>query len=919
MLLRPVSVILLTLAASVLSCPNAVKNLCQCYEDVQTGMGHTIECTGQNLEDVIHLLVQHQEQIGLIKRLAIVDAPSIGNLTADAFKGLYIKSLAIRNSGVKNVDAKAFGGLDSTLIELDLSKNKIDVMPTKAINGMKSLMVLDLSNNSIVNLGAEYKMPTLPKLDQLNLANNKIKSLHTTFFDNVKNNIRSVNLGRNQLTSVPGAAIRSFRRLEALHLHGNQIGQLEPMAFMNLPVLNLLNLAHNKITNMTRQSILNIPHLKALYLSDNLLEEIIPHQFAPYEQLMLIDLSNNRIKELQGGSFADMKELKELYLANNRISSIKNGAFNNSAIQILYLEGNQLEEITDDMFSEMYFLEQLVLRENSIKSINQTAFHKTPNLVMLDLSHNKIFDLSPSTFTNQDRILLIDLQYNKILRTPYSAFSRRVVTVLFYENPLVCSEKVHMIQKGQALTVPDHHDTICGPQRELEQQNQILIASTTASPTTEVNTTPVQQTRSILDALPQNPKFNVQQSPIFNGEQNPVFNGQQNPMFAGQPLLPGVRQPTQEELFNAFKQAESDALSRPVPEDSLHDPKTPAPPVVIPALNGFDASGLFNSAPGNGMPMVIQRPKPEIAQPEGPRGSLMVRKLSSERRESAEERSVIRAERPVIQPTINQPQDRLPAEDDGREGGEEAQRPQFPVEQSSNQTPLSAEGVVTTTDIANIPGRIYPLPVPFLKQPIKQNTSVFSATLPPSIVIAPSQSDNIFEEFENRTATAKNRAMTTEKRPSTISLNDELNFNMVASNTEQQNADQTKVATTLIQGDKQLPNILTMVVVAVVGVVVAAILLGLIALYRRRHDANFVPSSANSASGGYGYPSNTLTRPLPPHHNYVHATNQFGNSHSQMSTLQRSRPSSQAFQSEDVYGWMYNQGPYQIYQSKPSA
>ncbi|CAD5222344.1 unnamed protein product [Bursaphelenchus xylophilus] len=878
------STLLLILISTVFSCPNAIKTLCQCFEDSASGMGHTIECRGQPMEDIVHLLVQYQPQIGLIKRLVIADSPSIGNLTADTFRGLYIKSLAITNSGIRKVDPKAFNGLDSTLIELDLSQNKIDVIPTKSINGMKSLLVLDLSNNSIANLDADHKMPTLPKLDLLNLGNNKIKNLHTTFFDNVKNNIRSVNLGRNQLTSIPGAAIRGFRRLEALHLHGNLITELESMSLMNLPVLNLLNLAHNKISNMSRQAMLNIPRLRMLYLSDNLLEEVLPHQFSPYDQLALVDLSNNRIKELKSGSFADMKELKELYLANNRIGDIEPGAFNNSAIQLLYLEGNQLNEIDDHMFAGMNRLEQLVLRENRIKSINQTAFYNTPSLVMLDLSHNEIFDLAPSTFTNQERILLIDLQYNKILRTPYSAFSRRVVTVLFYENPLVCSEKVHMIQNGQPLTVPDRQDTICAPQRELDEQSKFLLASTTKA-TTVTTTSALPQTKSILDALPESPLFN------------------------GQPV-PGARQPSQEELFNAFKQAEEDAVRRPVPEDSLHDPKTPAPSVI--PFNGYDASGLFSGP--NGIPVVIQRPKPEIAEPEGPRGPLMVRKLSTERRESSEERSVIRAERPQVQenlPKIPQPDQ---PRDDAREILEMPQH-EGPVETSNNiPSEFTTEATETTTDIANIPGRIYPLPVPFLKAPVKQKTSMF-ATLPPSIVIAPSQSDNIFEEFENRTATAKSRAMTTERRPSTTP-DDELNFNMIAANTEQQNAE-TKVATTLIQGDKHLPNILTMVVVAIVGVVVGGILLGLIALYRKRHDANFVPSSANSASGGYGYPSNTLTRPLPPHHNYVHAANQY--SGSQMSTLQRNRPHSQSFQSEDVYGWMYNQGPYQIYQSKPTV
>lgn len=49
---------------------------------------------------------------------------------------------------------------------------------------------------------------------------------------------------------------------------------------------------------------------------------------------------------------------------------------------------------------------------------------------MTDLSHNDILDLAPATFLSQLNMLFVDLSYNKMLRTPYSAFSRRVVTVL---------------------------------------------------------------------------------------------------------------------------------------------------------------------------------------------------------------------------------------------------------------------------------------------------------------------------------------------------------------------------------------------------------------------------------------------------------------------------------------------------------
>ncbi|CAK5119937.1 unnamed protein product [Meloidogyne enterolobii] len=96
---------------------------------------------------------------------------------------------------------------------------------------------------------------------------------------------------------------------------------------------------------------------------------------------------------------------------------------------------------------------------------------------MLDLSHNEIIDLAPGTFLNQLNLLLVDLSNNKILRTPYGAFGRRVVTVLLKENPLVCVEKIHMLQQGNGLFIPNSNDAICGEYKAYDASNTTTIPS----------------------------------------------------------------------------------------------------------------------------------------------------------------------------------------------------------------------------------------------------------------------------------------------------------------------------------------------------------------------------------------------------------------------------------------------------------
>lgn len=221
-------------------------------------------------------------------------------------------------------------------------------------------------------------------------------------------------------------------------------------------------------------------------------------------------MSSNRISNLTAGSFSNLPQLRQLYLGNNRIMDIQTEAFTNSSITVLILENNQLKEVTEHMFKGMAQLQQLSLKENKVGSsyfnrtrgnttifqinnIHQNSFYDTPALVIVDLSHNELFDLAPSTFVSQPNILLIDLSYNKIVRVPYGAFGRRVVTVLlqgnrardrllsaFYlENPLVCTERVHMLQQGVGMLISNNEDVICGAQRSIDKtiadENKRLI------------------------------------------------------------------------------------------------------------------------------------------------------------------------------------------------------------------------------------------------------------------------------------------------------------------------------------------------------------------------------------------------------------------------------------------------------------
>uniref|UniRef100_A0A0N4Z7Z9 LRRCT domain-containing protein n=1 Tax=Parastrongyloides trichosuri TaxID=131310 RepID=A0A0N4Z7Z9_PARTI len=500
------------LAITSYQCPETLENVCEC---VDTPIGLELNCSDNDGNLVVELLKTNKRNLGLIKKLTLRNS-RLQRISDTFFENLYIKELDLSNNEISKIEGNAFKNMTSLLEELILDNNKLEYVPSSSLIPLgNSLKKLSITNNSIAKIEAIDVLPLLSKLIDLNLSSNKIEIIHKNFFDNVKETIQTINFGYNKFKSIPASSIRGFKQLVSLHFHKNEISQLDSLSFMNLPMMNLLNLASNRIETIHKQTFLNVPALKYLYLSNNFIHQIPPHLFSSFSELEMIDLSANKITTLGKGSFSHLQNLHQLYLGENEISNIDSGAFTNSSLVILILEANQLTDIRGDMFEGANKLQQLSLKNNKISNIEPNSFSTTPSLVMIDLSHNKLIDIPPSTFLNQNSILLLDLSSNQIIRTPYGAFSKRVVTVLLQENPLVCTEKIHMLQEGVGVYIPNSNEKIC--QKDIKEE--VIIKPISESPlvsdvTTEQSLPEVESKRR----LPQN-KININNLSINNEQE----------------------------------------------------------------------------------------------------------------------------------------------------------------------------------------------------------------------------------------------------------------------------------------------------------------------------------------------------------------------------------------------------------------
>ncbi|GMR61024.1 hypothetical protein PMAYCL1PPCAC_31219, partial [Pristionchus mayeri] len=137
--------LLAILAPLVLPCPQAVSSLCRC-EDLHNGVA--LNCSDSDGATVVETLKANQALLGLIQNL-VMHRANVRAVPASFFAGLYIKRLDLSFNRMVKLDGNAFSGMSPVLQELILTHNNLTEIPSEALAEAKTLLKLDLSNNTI--------------------------------------------------------------------------------------------------------------------------------------------------------------------------------------------------------------------------------------------------------------------------------------------------------------------------------------------------------------------------------------------------------------------------------------------------------------------------------------------------------------------------------------------------------------------------------------------------------------------------------------------------------------------------------------------------------------------------------------------------------------------------------------------------
>ncbi|XP_074519569.1 uncharacterized protein LOC141785272 [Halichoeres trimaculatus] len=360
------------------------------------------------------------------------------------------------------------GMIPDNITNINLSKNRIRVIPPGAFSPVFGLKHLDLSQNQLHFLkGGEFT--GLDFLVFLNLTSNNISHIQPSAFDGLSR-LKTLLLIHNHLTSISPLIFSSLPAIREVDLSLNMLHVFSCRGSNGSSTLRKLDLFANDIRNI---NVSCFPALEHIRLSNNSKLELQEDVFASNRRLtallcesvraeMLLRISAKTKKTLSWVAFSLSMEKSpltvcELLKGMNQLGraeiDLKGSRFpqgNRSLLECstppmlilkdanlgnvaqlplgkgntskLYLDNLGLKQISNATFSGYKGLKTLQMNRNRVV-IEKDTFKDLTQLTFLSFDKNKIRDLDPEWFVNLRNLKRLSLLKNEITELPPKVFS----------------------------------------------------------------------------------------------------------------------------------------------------------------------------------------------------------------------------------------------------------------------------------------------------------------------------------------------------------------------------------------------------------------------------------------------------------------------------------------------------------------
>ncbi|XP_069682112.1 uncharacterized protein [Periplaneta americana] len=194
------------------------------------------------------------------------------------------------------------------------------------------------------------------------------------------------------LIIVEPGAFRGLPKLEQLHLHNNRIRTLQPGTFANMTMLRGLHLANNQIQSVDPGLFIDLANLDYISLESNSIQQLQADVFLGLTRLRNLWLSENQISYLHPATFKHMKKLRLICLENNTNLQIPTDKpfIDVPTLEKLFLSDCNITSLSARTFQKTRFLTTLFLQSNNLKTFDMGILKMLPYLSTLYLYKNPL-------------------------------------------------------------------------------------------------------------------------------------------------------------------------------------------------------------------------------------------------------------------------------------------------------------------------------------------------------------------------------------------------------------------------------------------------------------------------------------------------------------------------------------------------
>eukprot|EP00803_Ostreobium_quekettii_P002403 evm.model.scf_741.3 EVM.evm.TU.scf_741.3 scf_741:61361-66874(+) len=224
-----------------------------------------------------------------------------GDLAADVAHRLSLVSrggkLLLNGAGLAELPQQVWDAMPS-LERLDLSNNKIAVIPAEAFHEASHLQILTLNSMGLTAWPLPVHQGLLPNLLTLSVARNPVSSIPGDAFTSCAATLVELDLsGLQAAGNLPDGVLGRLQKLQLLSMNRVQLRDL-PRDLLKMPSLTTLDLSDNTIATIP-ESITQLTNLKVLNLANNSIVDVPPQMGLMHPTLRTFVLEGNILKRLR--------------------------------------------------------------------------------------------------------------------------------------------------------------------------------------------------------------------------------------------------------------------------------------------------------------------------------------------------------------------------------------------------------------------------------------------------------------------------------------------------------------------------------------------------------------------------------------------------------------------------------------------